>query len=70
MHQRKYVCPKCGSKQYELDEIRTVGGRLAKLFDVQNKKFTVVSCSQCKYSELYKGDTSTLGNIFDFFAGG
>ncbi len=70
MNQHKYTCPKCGSKQYELDEIRTVGGRLAKLFDVQNKKFTVVSCSRCKYSELYKGDTSTLGNIFDFFAGG
>jgi len=70
MNQRTYVCSKCGSKQYELDEIRTTGGKLAKLFDVQNKKFTVVSCSHCKYSELYKGDTSTLGNIFDFFAGG
>ncbi len=67
MNKRQYECPKCGSRQYELDEIRTVGGPVSKFFNVQNKKFTVVSCTQCKYSELYKGTTSTLGNIIDFF---
>lgn len=69
MRRIQYVCPKCNNNQYEIDTIRTTGGRLAKLFDVQNKKFTVVSCTRCKYAELYKGDTSTLGNIFDFLAG-
>jgi uncharacterized protein len=68
--QLNYVCPKCGSRKYELDEIRTTGGGLSKLFDVQNKKFTVVSCEKCKYSELYKANTSMLGNIFDLFVGG
>lgn len=38
----KYVCLKCGNKQYELDEMRVTGGNFAKIFDVQNKKFTVV----------------------------
>ncbi len=66
---KQYECPKCGNKQFETDTIRTTGGAFAKIFDVQNKKFTVVSCTQCRYSELYKGDTSTLGNIFDFFTG-
>ena len=66
---QNYVCPKCGNLQYETDEIRTTGGRFAKIFDVQNKKFTTVTCSQCKYTEFYKGETSTLGNIFDFFTG-
>ena len=65
----KYVCPKCGNKQYELDEMRATGGNFAKIFDVQNKKFTVVTCTQCKYSEFFKGTTSTLGNVFDFFTG-
>lgn len=65
----KYVCLKCGNKQYELDEMRVTGGNFAKIFDVQNKKFTVVTCTQCKYSEFFKGTTSTLGNIFDFFTG-
>ncbi len=65
----KYLCPKCGNKQYELDEMRATGGNFAKIFDVQNKKFTVVTCTQCKYSEFFKGTTSTLGNVFDFFTG-
>ncbi len=62
-----YVCPKCGSRQYELDEIRTTGGYLSKLFDVQNKKFSAVTCSKCKYTEFYKAKTSMLGNLFDLF---
>lgn len=67
MEKREYVCPKCGNKQYEVDEIRTTGGIFAKIFDVQNKKFTVISCTHCGYSEFYKRRTSAFGNIVDFF---
>ena len=63
----RWICVKCGCREYEAEEIRTVGGALAKIFDVQNKKFTAVSCKQCRYTELYKAETSALGNIFDFF---
>ena len=63
----QYECPKCGGRDYETDRMRTTGGGFAKIFDVQNKKFTTVSCSHCGYTELYKGKTTTLGNIFDFF---
>lgn len=38
MNSSKYICPKCGNKQYELDEMRATGGNFAKIFDVQNKK--------------------------------
>lgn len=68
--QLNYVCPKCGSRQYELDEIRTTGGPISKLLDVQNKKFTAVTCAKCKYTEFYKARTSMLGNIFDLFTRG
>lgn len=67
MNSNSYICPKCGNTHFETDEIRTTGGAFAKIFDVQNKKFTAITCSNCKYTELYKGTTSTLGNIFDFF---
>ncbi len=67
MERQEYLCPKCGNKQYQADQIRTTGGALAKIFDVQNKKFTAVSCTRCGYTELYKGRTSTVGNVFDFF---
>jgi len=35
---------------------------------VQTKRFTTISCLRCRYTELYKADSSTLGNIFDFMA--
>lgn len=62
-----YVCPKCGSRSYELGEIRATGGIVSKIFDVQTEKYTAVTCSRCKYTEFYKADSSMLGNIFDFF---
>ncbi|MCI1428096.1 MAG: zinc ribbon domain-containing protein [Eubacterium sp.] len=49
-----------------IDQFQATGGSFAKMFDVQNKKFTTVSCRRCGYTELYKGDTSTLMNILDF----
>ena len=62
-----YRCPKCGNNRYESDEFRATGGMLSKVFDVQSKRFTTVSCTQCRYTELYKADSSMLGNIFDLF---
>ena len=67
MQKKEYVCAKCGSKHYETDEMRATGGASAKIFDVQNKKFTMISCTQCGYTELYKRNTSTFGNVIDFF---
>lgn len=67
MNNLKYRCPKCGNRQCETGEIRVTGSLLAKIFDVQNKKYTAVSCSRCTYTEFYKTDSSKLANVFDFF---
>ena len=37
------------------------------MLDVQNRSFLVVSCANCGYSELYKGQSS--GDAIDFFLG-
>ena len=63
----QYECPKCGCGEYEADELRASGGFWSKIFDVQNKRFTTIICGNCRYTEMYQGDSSTLGNIFDFF---
>lgn len=68
--QAAFVCAKCQHGEYETDEFRATGGNFAKFFDVQNKKFTTISCRRCGYTEIYKGDTSTLSNVLDFFTGG
>jgi predicted nucleic-acid-binding Zn-ribbon protein len=62
-----YTCLKCGNTQYETDEFRAAGGFLTKVFDVQSKRFSTVTCTRCQYTEIYKAESSKLGNLFDFF---
>lgn len=69
MQQTKYHCPKCSNTQAEVDIIRTTGNGFSRFFDIQNRRFTVVTCTRCKYSELYKGTASNLGNVADFLIG-
>ena len=64
-----FSCSKCHHNQFETQEIRTTG-KYSRFFDIQNKKFTAISCTQCGFTEIYRGDSSTLGNIFDFFTSG
>ena len=62
-----FECPKCHHKHCETGKIRAAGGFWSKVFDMQNRKFTSVSCARCHYTELYAADSSQLGNIFDLF---
>ena len=50
--------------------MQATGGNFAKLFDVQNKKFTTVSCTACGYTELYRAVGSAGWDIADFLLGG
>lgn len=70
MEKRQYVCEKCGNDHYIADQFQATGGNFAKIFDVQNKKFTTVSCSRCGFTELYRSQTSDGWNVLDFLMGG
>jgi predicted nucleic-acid-binding Zn-ribbon protein len=67
MQDSKYKCPKCAGSRYDVGEFRATGGFWTKVFDIQSKRFTTVTCGRCKYTEIYAADSSMLGNIFDFF---
>ncbi|TYP95397.1 hypothetical protein LX73_0698 [Fodinibius salinus] len=67
MEYLNWQCPKCENSHYETDQLTATGGGFTKFFNVQSKKFTTVTCSKCRYTELYKEETSTLGNVLDFF---
>jgi len=67
MENLNYTCPKCQNKTYELAQMRATGGGLSKIFDIQNQKYSSVTCKRCTYTEFYKAKTSALSNIFDFF---
>ncbi len=64
----KFSCGKCGHSQFEVDEIRATG-KISRFLNIQNKKFTAIICAGCSHTELYRGDTSGLANVLDFFAG-
>lgn len=65
-----HVCLKCGHRGAGYDEFRATGGGFSKIVDVQNKKFLTISCDRCGYTELFKSNTTTLGNVFDFLTNG
>lgn len=64
-----YKCPKCGTSRYETGQLRAAGGFWSKIFDVQHRKFTTVTCEHCKYTEIYKVESGKLESIFDLFTG-
>ena len=69
MEHKNWECMKCHHRQFDADQFRAAGGMLAKLFDVQNKRFTTVSCQRCTYTEIYRTPSSKLGSVFDFLFG-
>ena len=70
MERKQYICPKCGCTQYESDQFQATGGNFARMFDIQNKRFTTISCSRCGYTELYKKASDDAMDILDFLIGG
>ena len=69
MLQATWKCPKCNHFEFEADTIATTGTGLSRFFDIQNKKYTAITCKKCKFTEFYKADSSTLKNVLDFFVG-
>ncbi|HOI47942.1 MAG TPA: zinc ribbon domain-containing protein [Prolixibacteraceae bacterium] len=69
MNQKSYVCPKCGNRKADVDTIRTTGQGFSRFFNVQNRKFTAVSCSRCGYTEFYRTVSGAVGNVLDFMTG-
>lgn len=67
MQHRNYSCPKCHNRTFKVGELRATGGTFSKIFDIQNQKYTSVTCERCSYTEFYKTKTSAISNVFDFF---
>ncbi len=70
MNTTKYQCPKCGGRKAETDKIRTTGAGFTKFFNIQNRRFLTVTCTQCGYTEFYReGKSSGASNVLDFITG-
>ncbi len=69
MTSSKFSCVKCEKTDYKTGEIRTTGSGLSRFFNLQNQKFTAMSCTECGYTELYRTDGGGVGNILDLLSG-
>ena len=67
MQHQNWECPKCQNKDFEEGQFYATGGAATKFFNIQNKKFTTVTCERCQYTEIYRTEVSQLGNVLDFF---
>jgi len=62
----KYSCPKCGNQIADIGEIRTTSSFLTKIFDIQNRRFTSVTCTKCRYTDFYNIPPKRIGEFLDF----
>lgn len=63
----RFTCPKCGHRVYEVGEIRVAGGMLSSVFDVENRKFSTVTCERCRHTDLFQAESGKLASLFDLF---
>lgn len=64
----KYTCPKCGFKEYEIGEMWTVGSIWTRMFEFHNRRFTYVTCRNCRFTELYKISKEKIAEVINFKA--
>lgn len=67
MEKKTWYCPKCNSMKYEEDRVTMTGTGFSRFLNVQNRKFLTVTCMNCKYTELFKGEMKAWENVLDFF---
>ncbi len=65
-----YECPKCHCDRFEQGVIRTTGDGLSRFFDIQNQRFSHITCSGCGYTEFFKRVVNTADSVLDLFLGG
>lgn len=63
----EFKCVKCGNTNCEIGQMRATGGFWTKIFNIQNLKFSSITCKNCGYTEFYKKTTGKAENVLDFF---
>ena len=64
-----FTCAKCGHNEYEVNDMSTTSGMMSRMVNLQNRRFSAVTCLRCSYTELYKTNSGALRNVFDLLVG-
>jgi predicted nucleic-acid-binding Zn-ribbon protein len=62
-----YKCLRCNHRSYEVGEMYVAGGFWSKVFDVEGRKFSTVTCTNCRHTEFFNIERSKLANVLDLF---
>ena len=62
----KYTCPKCGNKEYEIGEMWAFSSFWSKMLQLHTRRFTFISCLNCRYTEFYKVPKKEIGEVINF----
>lgn len=66
MQQYSYSCTKCNGTEYRTGQLRTTGSGITRFLNIQNQKYSTVSCENCGYTKLYRTDGGGISNVLDF----
>lgn len=64
-----FTCAKCGHSDSEVNDMSTTSGMMSRMVNLQDRRFSAVTCLRCSYTELYKTSSSALHNVFDVLIG-
>lgn len=65
----KYSCPKCDNHEFEIGEVFMAGSVIAKIMNMEFRRFTSVTCTKCTFTELFKTPKKDIQNVLDFVIG-
>ena len=61
-----WTCPKCESTEYSEDTVTMTGKTWSRFMNIQNRKFLAITCTNCQYTEFYKGTSKGWESVIDF----
>ena len=61
-----WTYPKCASTRFTEDTVTMTGKTWSRFMNIQNRKFLAITCTNCQYTEFYKGVSKGWESVIDF----
>lgn len=60
-----HSCIYCGCTRYDTAEMRACGSMLAKVLNVQTRRFITLACLECGHTRAFEVDQNIMWNVLD-----
>lgn len=61
------TCIRCGHDRCDVGRMYAAGGFWSKIFDVEGRQFSTLTCKRRKHTEFFQADENALHHIVDLF---